>query len=232
MFSDEDIRKQIELAENKPGQGIKIEPFALKNLTPVGYDIRVGKQAFSWNKRCVTNIERTGTLEIGPKDTVVIETYESVSLSKNISATIHAMATLTIEHSLSHISTTIDPGWTGTMLIAIHNPRKTSVQLDFKSSFCTVCFYQVKSQSQIALGREPDRADLWRRLKNIANQQKNEERKNNLIYFILAVISLSFACGVVGWISFKGNTALGAVLATLFSGILPIVYTYLKDQTN
>jgi dCTP deaminase len=56
VFSDEDIKKALEDYQNNPEEGILIEPFDKKYLTPVGYDLRVGRQGFSWKKKCVVDI--------------------------------------------------------------------------------------------------------------------------------------------------------------------------------
>lgn len=74
MFSDTDIKKQIEIRINDSTKGIFIEPFEDKYLTPVGYDLRIGLKGFSWNNKRVINIEHEKRIEIEPKDTVVIET--------------------------------------------------------------------------------------------------------------------------------------------------------------
>ena len=153
MLTDTDIREQIEIRTNDSTKGISIEPFGDKYLTPVGYDLRIGIKGFSWNNKRVIDIEQEKRIEIEPKDTVVIETLESVSLSKEIAGTIHSMVSQTVSQGLSHISTTIDPGWTGKLLISIHNYRDCSIELEFRDSFCTVCFHKVESESKVSLGR-------------------------------------------------------------------------------
>ena len=116
MFSDEDIKKAMNDFKNTREDGLDIEDFEQKYLTPVGYDLRVGKQGFSWNKKSVIDIEKDGKIYIDANDTVVIRTLESLILSKKVSSTIHSMVSKMIPKGLSNISTTIDPGWSGKLL--------------------------------------------------------------------------------------------------------------------
>jgi dCTP deaminase len=167
MLSDVDIR--IELQQNK---GINIEPFDEDCLTPIGYDFRVGEKGFSWKSRCRVEVNERNPIKIEPRDTVVIETYESVQLSKQFGATIHAMATQVLRRGLSHISTTIDPGWTGKMLISVHNHRDTTIELEFKEKLCTVCFYKMQSEARKDVLRPPGRIDIWSELLDKAREER------------------------------------------------------------
>lgn len=240
MFSDTDIRNQIEVRRNDSSKGISIEPFKDKYLTPVGYDLRIGIKGFSWNNKREIDIGNDKRIEIEPNDTVVIETLESVSLSKEIAGTIHSMVSQTVPQGLSHISTTVDPGWTGKLLISVHNYRDCSIEIRFQDSFCTICFHKVESESKVSLGRPVDRDDLWQRLLEKAKEEKDrqvreQDRKNEkskkevrvrislLVIFILSVIFVGFL------ISFK-NPNLGAAFATFIAAFSPIINERLKPS--
>jgi dCTP deaminase len=227
MFSDTDIKQQIEERRNNSTKGISIEPFEEKYLTPVGYDFRVGVKGFSWKNKREIDIEQERRIEIEPNDTVVIETLESVSLSKGVGATIHAMATRAVLYGLSHISTTIDPGWTGKLLISVHNYRDSSVELRFRDSFCTVCFYKAESESKVPLGRPVDRDDLWQQLIEISRQEKKKKERENISRNILifSVVAIVLVFGV--FISLK-NPELGSAVAAFIALLSPIVYDKLK----
>jgi deoxycytidine triphosphate deaminase len=229
MLSDTDIRKQIEEKRNNPTKGISIDPFEEKYLTPVGYDLRIGVKGFSWKYKREIDIEQEKRIEIEPNDTVVIETLESVSLSKETSATIHAMATRVVLQGLSHISTTIDPGWRGKLLVAVHNYHDSSVELRFRDAFCTVCFYKVESESTAPLGRPVDRDDLWQQLIEISRQEKKKkERENlsrNILIFSFIVIVLS-----IGVLISVNNPELGSAVAGFLALISPIIYDKFKAK--
>lgn len=240
MFSDTDIKKQIESRKNDSTKGISIEPFENKYLTPVGYDLRIGLKGFSWNNKRVIDIEHEKLIEIEAKDTVVIETLESVSLSKEIAGTIHSMVSKVVLQGLSHISTTIDPGWTGKLLISIHNHRDYSVELRFRDSFCTLCFHNVQSESKAPLGRPTDRDDIWQVLLDKAKEEKDrqareiktEKVKNKIetrIRISLLVIFILIVSFIGVQISYK-DAALGASIAAFIAVFSPIIIELLKPK--
>ncbi|AFY46386.1 deoxycytidine deaminase [Nostoc sp. PCC 7524] len=240
MLSDTDIKQQIEERKNNSAKGILIDPFEEKYLTPVGYDLRVGTKGFSWKKKCEIDIEKERGIEIEPNDTVIIETLESVSLSKEVGATIHAMVSKAVLYGLSHISTTIDPGWTGKLLISVSNYRDSSVMLRFRDSFCTVCFYQMESESIATLGRPVDRDDIWERLLEIAKEErdrqikeiqikKGKEKAEDRIRIGLMVAFILLASFIGLQISFK-DAALGASLAAFLAVVSPSIIELLKPK--
>lgn len=171
MLSDADIQVKI------GSKDISISNFEEDSLTPVGYDLRVGGRGFSWTKLEEISVGKGNPLKIEPNDTVVIETYESVRLSKDISGTLHAMATLTLRRGLSHISTTVDPGWAGKLLVSLHNNLSIPVELNYKDPFCTICLYQVQSAALKEVGRSPNRKDIWDELIDKAREVKDRQEK-------------------------------------------------------
>ncbi|QIR39213.1 deoxycytidine deaminase [Tolypothrix sp. PCC 7910] len=240
MLSDTDIRNQIENRKNNSTKGIYINPFEEKYLTPVGYDLRVGVKGFSWQSKREIDIEQEKKIEIKPNDTVIIETLESISLSKEIGANIHAMVSKSVIYGLSHISTTIDPGWTGKLLISIHNFRDSSVELRFRDSFCTVCFYKVESESTAILGRPIDRDDIWERLLEIAKEEKDrqareiqlkkeKEKTEDRIRITLIVLFILLTSFIGLQVSFK-DAALGASLAAFLAVVSPSIINLLKPK--
>ncbi|MEH2396380.1 deoxycytidine deaminase [Nostoc sp. UHCC 0926] len=229
MLSDTDIKQQIEDRKNNPTEGIYIDPFEEKYLTPVGYDFRVGLKGFSWKNKREIDIEKEREIEIEPNDTVVIETLESVSLSKEVGATIHAMVSKAVLYGLSHISTTIDPGWTGKLLISVSNYRDSSVVLRFRDSFCTVCFHKMESESKVPLGRPADRDDIWGSLLEISRQEKKKREKENVSRNILIISFITSVLFLGVFVSLK-NPELGSALAAFIALISPVVYDRLKSK--
>jgi dCTP deaminase len=234
MFSDEDIKKAIEDYQNNPEEGLCIEPFDKKYLTPVGYDLRVGIEGYSWKQKRIIPIEPDKPIQIEANDTVVIRTLESLTLSKKVSATIHSIVSKVIPKGLSHISTTIDPGWRGKLLISVHNNRDSSTELRFEEPLCTVCFYRVGMASTINRATSEDRDDLWDQLVEKANnekqridQEKKEQEsqiktKNKFRTLILIVLSIIVVSGGVA-ASFI-NPAIGSSIAAFLAVIAPVVY--------
>jgi deoxycytidine triphosphate deaminase len=64
MLSDTDIKQQIEEKKQNPAKGISIDPFEEKYLTPVGYDLRIGRKGFSWKNKREIDIKQQGLIEL------------------------------------------------------------------------------------------------------------------------------------------------------------------------
>ncbi len=206
MLSDEDIKEAMRAwktnHEGKDGlmiskyddreQLTSISKESLdKYLTPVGYDLRVGKKGFSWNKKRIINIEEEGKIQIASHDTVVIKTWEYINLSKKVSGTIHSMVSKVVLKGLSHISTTLDPGYDGILLISVHNHLDEDIELKFKEPFCTACFYRVGEESKKNLDRGNSRYELWEQLEKIDNDQRKKEKKGKWIAISIGIIVIA-----------------------------------------
>ncbi|MBW4446820.1 MAG: deoxycytidine deaminase [Spirirestis rafaelensis WJT71-NPBG6] len=243
MFSDEDINKaMIDFRKNQE-EGIDIEPFDKKSLTPVGYDIRVGTEGFSWKRKCVVDIEKDGKIIIEPNDIVIIKTLEFFILSNKISATIHSIVSKVINKGLSNISTTIDPGYSGKLLISFCNYRDSSTEFLFKERLCTVCFYRVELPAKKNRGTPDDRDDLWEQLlekakverERIEREERQKKQKieaenstrSKLLIFFLIIASI----GGIG--ASLINPTVGSSVAAFLAVIVPIVYDkFLKSQSK
>ncbi|MEB3281764.1 MAG: hypothetical protein VKK42_22860 [Lyngbya sp.] len=228
MLSDVDIRQAREAYKNGSNTGISIEPFDEDHLTPVGYDLRVGYKGFSWRKRNVINIREQGTFKIEPDDTVVIETLESVILSPEVGATVHSLVSKVVPEGLSNISTTIDPGWKGKLLISVHNYSDTPTVIEYEKKICTVCFFEVKSNAVKNPTREIDREDLWRILlakADKAGEKLEKERKYRFLLMIIYVI----ASLIIGGLTARIDPAFGATIAALIAGISPLVVEIIRN---
>ncbi len=221
MYSDVDIQQ----AMSDPDKGLSLDPYNEDCLSPVGYDLRVGEEAFSWKSKKIVNIQQQGKLEIEAGDTVVIKTLEKITLSKSISGTIHSMVSKSVIQGLSHISTTVDPDWKGSLLVTVHNHLDTSTELKFKEEFCTICFYQVKTESVVNLPREIDRKDLWKQLdreKILADRKEKQEERDRLgrnagIATVIAVAGIGLC------ILFPER---GSAVATLIAAFSPLIYSF------
>ena len=233
MLGDEDIRARIS------SQDIAISNFEEESLTAVGYDLRIGEKGFSWKKLQELVVGKGNPLRIEPHDTIVIETYESVRLSKNISGTLHTMATLTLRRGLSHISTTVDPGWAGKLLISLHNNLDTPVELNFKDIFCTMCFYQLHSEARKDVGRPPNRKDIWDELLDKARDERdrlekdrkreNEKQKRQKAFLAISRVGLFLLILTSGLISsYYIEPSQAAILMTAVTAAVVLLPDVLK----
>lgn len=194
MLSDVDIRNELT-------KGIIIEPFKESSLTAVGYDMKVGEFGFSWNTKKELRIDQQGEFIIGPHDTVLISTYEHIGLSKSFGATVHSRVTL-ITHGIAHVSTTIDPGWNGRLLVQLHNERPVAIPIKFGQRFCTVCFHKLESESNKDHGHPTDREDIQPWLAQIRHEAMTREarlfRRNPRFQLCVAAIMIAIA-GFLVW---------------------------------
>ncbi len=178
LLSNKDIEKLID-------KEIVIEPFDENCLTPVGYDFIVGDFAYSVDDNQLldpkpSKKEKTYYI-IKPKTTVQLLTKESLWVSKKVAGTFHSKVTL-VSQGLSHISTTLDPGWYGPLLITIRNNLKTPYNLDIGKPFVTLVFYEVKTPTEKPHDKPEYRKDiLSKRLDKKTNKylKKMEEILGN-----------------------------------------------------
>ena len=107
-------------------------------------------------------------------DTALTLTYESIWVSRYIAGTFHAKVK-NVSCGLGSISTTLDPGWQGQLLIAINNPNSFPIDVVIGSiekdkeinidnisfnSFITLCLYRLQSPSDINSDNDNARLQL------------------------------------------------------------------------
>jgi dCTP deaminase len=139
-----------------------------------------------------------------------------------------------IPKGLSDISTTIDPGWTGKLLISVHNNRDSSTELLYGERLCTVCFYGVGLTSKINRGTSNNRDELWdelrrkaneekEKIKNAKNQEENKIKNENANRERLLII-LIIVVSVGGIAASSINPTAGSSIAAFLAVIAPVVY--------
>lgn len=161
MLSDRNIQENMESGD------IYIYPFNSHNLTGCGYNLTASFFALSTRKKVLERvIEKNGEyyIWIEPNDTVLICTREYVSVSNKIAGHFHSRVKL-VSRGLGHISTTLDPMWTGPLLIAINNPSSKKHKLTLKNAgiplaFTTLMFAQLVSQTKYIHDNKPARIDI------------------------------------------------------------------------
>ncbi len=139
LMTDVDIHRAL-------GKDIVIEPFSPQSLTPVGYDFTVGDFFFSW-EHGLLQPNADGDYDLPPKSTIQILTKESLWVSGRVGGTLHSKVSL-VSKGLSHISTTLDPGWYGPLLITIHNNRDQPILLHGDETFFTLVFQKVNTPTK------------------------------------------------------------------------------------
>lgn len=137
MLSTTSIAKEL-------NKNIIIYPFKEKLLKGIGYNLTVSSFAWSLStkKRLKMNSANTRHI-VEPGDTALIQTNETVWVSKKIGGTFQSKVDRMSE-GFSAISTTLDPGWVGPLLIAITNMTSSPIELRKEDSFVTLIFHYIK----------------------------------------------------------------------------------------
>jgi deoxycytidine triphosphate deaminase len=150
LLTDVDIKKAL-------GKDIVIEPFSVESLTPVGYDFTVGDFVYSLEHGLVE--PSNDCYMLPPKSTVQILTKESLWVSGRLAGTFHSKVSL-VSKGLSHISTTLDPGWYGPLLVTVRNNMDREFPLKVGSSFVTLVFFKVSTPTKTPSLKPEFRKDI------------------------------------------------------------------------
>lgn len=155
VLSNKDIKKTL-------GKDIYICNFNEDNLQGASYNLTASKYAYSIkDKKLIIN--SNNQLVFPPHETVIVLTKESIYVSERITGTYHSKVKL-VCNGLTHISTTLDPGYFGVSAIAIHNNSDKEFILNPNKTFVTLILYRMGSKAIIPAtdnpGSRPDIVDL------------------------------------------------------------------------
>lgn len=199
-----------------------ISPYSESSLTPVGYDLRVGGRYASSSSPNRVSIQSGEKVIIPPHSTILIETLEMVRmpLDRTLGGLIESKVSL-VSRGLSHISTTLDPDWTGHLLIAVHNHSSRTHRLDHGQPFCTAVFLRSEDPAKRDCDKQPDREDVL--LKLFEEEAKKRSRRRIMRAYLPPAIIAVF--GVCGYAIFGPNgggfpamVAAGVAVAQLLAG--------------
>lgn len=171
LLTDVDIKKAL-------GRDIVIEPFTEANLTAVGYDFSVGTFVFSLEDGLLN--PENGHYRVAPRTTIQILTRESLWVSGRIAGTLHSRVLLATK-GFSHISTTLDPGWYGPLLITMTNLSKSEILLSEGDTFFTLVFYRVRSPTR-AVGRR------FSFIRRILTEQRLKENTDGYVQRVAEIV--------------------------------------------
>lgn len=191
----------------KNHKGILIAPFSDQKAKGIGYNISPSNLVYSIKKgspQKIIDSEEGSYTYIRPHDTVLILSYEYIQTDSNTAGTFHSLVRNSAK-GLGNVSTTLDPGWKGMLLIGINNPTKKKIKLPItvkkdgkveRCSLITLVVFQnniskMKSDKiSYHLDNPPMRADIWSELiamphKLLHNDKysKFQSLINNLVSF-------------------------------------------------
>lgn len=141
-LSDRNIKKLL-------GYHIFIYPFKEENLKPSSYNLTASKFAFIKEKENGEEkqklIIKDNEIIIPPHQTAIIETEESIYVSRWITGTYHSRVKM-VNKGLGHIGTTLDPCFFGVSAIAMTNHTDKDVKIKVGEPIVTLMFYSLKSR--------------------------------------------------------------------------------------
>ena len=136
LLSREELRKAMEEGE------IKIEPEP-EEIKPASIDLSVGGEAFRSKDDEITKLEEGKLLIIPAGDFALIVTLEYLKLSPSIVGHIGLRSKYTRRGLVLLAGPQIDPGFEGTLHVALCNLSPSDISLSYNEPFCTVEFHRL-----------------------------------------------------------------------------------------
>ncbi len=153
ILSDNDIKEEL-------GINILIYPFTQDNLKAASYNLTASKYAWSISTKQSIYDSQQNKIIIAPGDTALIETNETVWVSKKITGTYHSRVTQ-VSQGTGHIGTTLDPNYIGPSLISLLNHSNYPVELiPERTNFVTLAFHYLHTESSREHGNTHGRRDI------------------------------------------------------------------------
>jgi deoxycytidine triphosphate deaminase len=180
LLSDRDIKQLL-------NQEIVIYPFNENDLTPVGYNLNPSDFVFSLQSKELLKA-KNGFFQIKPHHTVLILTKEAVWVSKKLAGTFHSKVGV-VSTGFGHISTTLDPGWNGLLLISLNNPTDSTLLLATNQSFVTLMLYQLKTPALKKHDNLPRRADILKRISDDVLSRHINQKQREFLSKIQGIIN-------------------------------------------
>ena len=117
------------------------------NLKGASYNLTASEFAWSLSTKQRIYNSQNKKIIIESGDTALIETNETIWVSKKIMGTYHSRVTQ-VSHGTGHIGTTLDPNYIGPSLIAVHNHSNDPIELiPEETTFVTLAFQYLSSES-------------------------------------------------------------------------------------
>jgi deoxycytidine triphosphate deaminase len=158
MLSNVDIVREL-------GKNILIFPFNEDNLKGASYNLTASKYAWDVTTKKRVFEENSNKIILAANSTTVIETNETIWVSKKIAGSYHSKVIL-VSKGTGHIGTTLDPEYIGCSLIAIHNFSSNPIELTPEiDTFVTIVFEYVNEASSLDKhNNQSGRLDIFRQL--------------------------------------------------------------------
>lgn len=126
------------------GLSIYVYPLNDKNLKGGSLNLTASKLA--WSVKSTESIydKNDDLIRIPAHDTALVETEEAIYVNNKISGTYHSPVRL-VSKGIGHIGTTLDPGYKGPSLIALHNILDRPVDIKVGETIATLTLTYLKN---------------------------------------------------------------------------------------
>lgn len=131
MFQQATFMNDVQIDKARKDGELVICPYSDRNLTPVGYNLSFSRFIVSLRKKAFVKIkhkEGEWYFYLKPHETVLVLTRETIWVSRFIGGSFHSKVSMVIR-GLGHVSTTLDPGWHGQLLVPLNNPTKEKIKI-------------------------------------------------------------------------------------------------------
>jgi len=175
------------LNEQKKGHGLKIYPFSEHCQKAASYDItptiiamsaKTGMLETVYREKC--HLDDKYYIYVHAKDTVLIVSNEYILVPPTMAGYVSSRVSKVVE-GFGHISTTIDPNWSGAALIAISNPSnqmlkiyvgKNALPSGIPNNLATITFHYLHTPCKLGDKEKRHRGMRIDLLKQVAYTQK------------------------------------------------------------
>lgn len=206
IFSSTDLKQEIGKGEQSQIQILinnRLIDVDHHQITHVGYDVSLGgsRRPFDLTSNKFLNIkvlENSRYIEVKSGHCVSVETEEDIKLGHEVGALVESKVRM-VSKGFSHISTTIDPTWSGKLLLTFTNQSGHNLFIPLGTPIATLVFFRFLSP---VLGRtdvnNQHNKNTWceyEKMQIDSDRHRNRRRKI-LIYGVLALIALLL---IIGW---------------------------------
>lgn len=219
------------------GRDIVIHPLVEQHITATGYDISLGVGTVllatgSW--KMAEEIDGVSVLTIPKRTSAVLVTAEQIWLSNNIIGTIHSRGTLSARGLVLN-STTVDPNWTGALVLRIFNMTDNDLGIRLGERIATLMFHRATTGTRSVAASAPRamlpvfvphdaaRAALSDHVASFTTDFNDEVARARSLRLVLDSMQ-SWIARWPAWLSRSFDLAFAALLVTaLVGGLLSLV---------
>jgi deoxycytidine triphosphate deaminase len=196
MIQQATFMNDVQIDKARREGELVICPYNRENLTPVGYNLSFSGFIVSLGKKAFVKMKHKDNewfFYLKPHETVLVWTRETIWVSRFIGGTFHSKVSL-VTNGLGQVSTTLDPGWHGQLLVPLNNPTKRKIKVviahdgengkEFET-FITMVLYRAQEASMYE--KSDNKAARTELLENILKDKKKDHDAQQLLRLVYRV---------------------------------------------